>query len=146
MQSRSILFLFGWVLFPAYLFASEVTMYKHPQCGCCEKWADHLRTQGFQVTSQASYSMQQIKNQVGLPSELRSCHTAVINGFIVEGHVPGTVVARFLSAPPAGARGLAVPNMPLGSPGMEHPTQKDAYDVLWFDQRGQAHVFEHIDD
>ena len=127
------------------VWASDITMYKHPQCGCCEKWANILRDQGYQVTSKGTYNIEQLKNQMGLPNSLRSCHTAIIGDFIIEGHVPEKTLARFLADPPVGAQGLAVPGMPIGSPGMEHPTRKDAYDVLWFDQQGKAQVFEHID-
>jgi hypothetical protein len=130
---------------PATVWTSEITMYKHPQCGCCEKWADILRDQGHQVTSKGTYNIEQLKNQLGLPSSLRSCHTAITEDFIIEGHVPEGTLARFLADPPIGAQGLAVPGMPIGSPGMEHPTRKDEYDVLWFDQQGKAQVFEHID-
>ena len=138
------LFLFSLILASA-AWASDITMYKHPQCGCCEKWANILRDQGRQVTSKGTYNIEQLKNQMGLPSSLRSCHTAIIGDFIIEGHVPEKTIARFLADTPVGARGLAVPGMPIGSPGMEHPTRKDAYDVLWFDQQGNVQVFEHID-
>ena len=114
------------------VWASDVTMYKHPQCGCCEKWANILRDEGYRVTSKGTYNIEQLKNQMGLPSSLRSCHTAIIGDFIIEGHVPEKTLARFLADPPAGAQGLAVPGMPIGSPGMEHPTRKDAYDCLLY--------------
>ncbi len=142
----SLAFLLMTLSSTASVLGVEVTMYKHPQCGCCEKWADHLRENGFTVESRSFTAMQQVKDQLGIPDNLRSCHTAVVEGrFLVEGHVPASSLRRFLQDPTAGVAGLSVPDMPFGSPGMEHPTRSDSYEVYLFDRQGTPQVFEQID-
>lgn len=127
-------------------WATTGTVYKHSQCSCCTKWEEHMRAHDFQLKTHKTTAMQQIKNQLGIDREVRSCHTAVLeDGILIEGHVPAHVVARFLKERPEGFVGLAVPGMPMGSPGMEHPTRKNSYDVLLFDQEGNTQVYEHIE-
>lgn len=116
-----------------------ITVFKSPTCGCCEKWADHLRHSGFQVDTQNMSNMQQVKNMSGVKPELASCHTAVVNGYIIEGHVPAEDIQRLLAEKPD-VIGLSAPGMPMGSPGMEGPRQ-DAYQVLTFDKDGNTAVF-----
>lgn len=97
-----------------------VTVRKHPSCGCCSVWIEHLRDAGFPVQAQDVEDMATVKDAAGVPQAMASCHTAEVGGYFVEGHVPAADIARLLHERPA-AKGLAVPGMPLGSPGMEHP-------------------------
>ena len=97
-----------------------VTVRKHPTCGCCSVWIDHLGEAGFPVAAHDVEDMAAVKDAAGVPQAMASCHTAEVAGYFIEGHVPAGDIARLLRERPA-ARGLAVPGMPLGSPGMEHP-------------------------
>ena len=97
-----------------------LTVHKHPSCGCCGVWIEHMRQAGFRVEARDTAQMSPVKAAAGVPEALASCHTADVDGYFIEGHVPAADVARLLRERPA-ARGLAVPGMPLGSPGMEHP-------------------------
>jgi hypothetical protein len=107
-----------------------MTVHKHPACGCCGVWVAHMREAGFAVTERDVEDMGPVKQAVGLPYTLGSCHTAEVGGYFVEGHVPAQDVLRLLRERPA-ARGLAVPGMPIGSPGMEHPDGRvEPYTVL----------------
>lgn len=119
-----------------------ITVYKSPTCGCCGDWIKHLQEQGFAVTAHNRDDMNRIKAEAGLPPRLASCHTAFVGDYVVEGHVPGADIKRLLAEQPAAA-GLAVPGMPIGSPGMEMGGRSDAYDVLLFQQDGSARVFQH---
>lgn len=121
----------------------EVVMHKDPNCGCCGKWAEHLQAAGFRVKTVSESDMQRVKQQFGVPGKLGSCHTARVGGYLIEGHVPASTIKRLLREKPAVA-GLAAPGMPLGSPGMEVPGQKEAYDVMAFDRAGKARVYERI--
>ena len=119
----------------------EVSVYKTPTCGCCSKWVDHLTEAGFTVKTTDLDDLSQIKTQFGVAMENQSCHTAVVGGYVVEGHVPADVVRRMLTEKPDIA-GIAVPGMPIGSPGMEmegHPGER--YDIIAFDKNGQRHVY-----
>ncbi|KAA3652982.1 MAG: DUF411 domain-containing protein [Proteobacteria bacterium] len=118
----------------------EATMYKDPNCGCCGKWAEHMRAAGFAVKEVPSHAMDRIKSQLGVPEALGSCHTARIGNYVIEGHVPAADVKRLLAEQPAGARGLSAPGMPMGSPGMEGGTP-DRYDVVQFNADGGQTVF-----
>lgn len=122
--------------------AGTLVIYKDPNCGCCDKWAEHMEAHGFTVESVLERDMAGRKLALGVPSELRSCHTAVVDGFVIEGHVPAADVLRLLEVRPEGA-GLAVPGMPVGSPGMEYGGQRQAYDVLLFDTSGEPKRFKH---
>ncbi len=115
------------------------TVYKDAGCGCCRAWITHLERNGFEVTAHDVTTMGQIKASLGVPSALQSCHTAVVAGYVVEGHVPADLVQRLLRERPKVA-GLAVPGMPMGSPGMEG-ARKDPYDVLAFDAKGKTSVY-----
>ena len=97
-----------------------LTVRKHPSCGCCSVWIEHVREAGFQVQAHDVEDMAAAKAAAGVPGAMASCHTAEVGGYFIEGHVPAPDIARLLRERPA-ARGLAVPGMPLGSPGMEHP-------------------------
>lgn len=111
--------------------AQEITVYKTPSCGCCTKWVDHLAENGFEVTVQSLDDLSPVKSRLGVPRELQSCHTAEIDGYVIEGHVPAADIERLLEERPD-ATGIAVPGMPVGSPGMEYGARKDPYDVILF--------------
>ena len=118
-----------------------VTVYKDPSCGCCKKWVAHLSANGFAPVARDRTDMDALKDSLGVPAALRSCHTAVAGKFLIEGHVPAADVKRLISTAPKGVLGLAVPGMPSGSPGMEMPGRSDRYDVLAFTADGKTHVF-----
>ncbi|MCW5717490.1 MAG: DUF411 domain-containing protein [Bauldia sp.] len=117
-------------------------MHRNPWCGCCEAWAEHLEAHGFTVAIEDSEDLAPLKRSLGVPPRLDSCHTALIDGYVVEGHVPAPVIRRLLAARPA-VTGLAVPGMPAGSPGMETGTT-EPYAVFAFGPEGVT-VFERID-
>ncbi len=119
--------------------ATEVIVYKNPSCVCCTKWVGHLRANGFDVRAVDVSDLAQIKGRYGVPSELATCHTAIVDGYAVEGHVPADVIQRLLEERPAVA-GIAVPGMPVGSPGMEGP-YREPYDVLTFDRDGATRIY-----
>jgi len=120
--------------------AGTITVYKSPTCGCCKKWVSHLESNHFKVIAHDTLDMDKVKRELGVPASLGSCHTAVINGYIIEGHVPASAIQRLLKEKPAVA-GLAVPGMPMGSPGMEGP-RKDPYNALVFNRSGDAAIYE----
>ena len=118
-----------------------VEVFKSPTCGCCSKWIGHMRQHGFTVTSTDLADVSVIKKQHQVPGAVSSCHTALVDGYVVEGHVPATDVLRLLKTRPAVA-GIAVPKMPIGSPGMEvEGTKPEPYDVVSFDKQGNTKVF-----
>ncbi len=116
-----------------------VTVYKSPSCGCCSKWVDHMRRNGFTVTVHDVEDVAPMKREVGVPGSLESCHTAIVDGYVIEGHVPAADVRRLLAERPK-VVGLSVPGMVTGSPGMEGGTA-EAYDVVAFDARAGTSVF-----
>jgi hypothetical protein len=118
---------------------SVMTVYKDPNCGCCSKWIEHMSKNGFVITVRDVSSMDEIKKTMRVPAALQSCHTGVIDRYVIEGHVPADVVKKFIAAKPA-AIGLAVPGMPSGSPGMEGG-RVDKYDIVSFDRDGKTTVF-----
>ena len=116
----------------------EIVVNKDPYCGCCGAWIDHLRQAGFPATGVDVDDLSALKERLGVPADLASCHTAEVAGYVVEGHVPSDAVARLLAERPAAA-GLAVPGMPIGSPGMEVPGMApDTYEVVLFGPSGTA--------
>lgn len=127
-------------LAPAVAAGDEVTMYKDPNCGCCGKWAEHMRVNGFVVKEIATPRMHEVKRTAGVPQALASCHTAKVGGYVVEGHVPAADVKRMLADKPKIA-GISTPGMPQGSPGMEGPYPADRYSVVSFDRDGNSKVF-----
>ena len=116
-----------------------ITVYKDPSCGCCKNWIQYLIKHGYQVDAKDVSDIQEIKQTMGIPSELASCHTAVVNGYLIEGHVSAEDIDRLLAQKPKIA-GLAVPGMPMSSPGMDGPRTKP-YQVLAFDKKGKTTVF-----
>ncbi len=119
-----------------------VEVYKTSTCGCCSKWVDHLKQNGFTVKATDVADINEVKTRHGVPAEGASCHTALVGGYVVEGHVPAASVRRLLRERPA-VVGIAVPGMPIGSPGMEGPNP-EAYDVLSFDKAGALKVYQSI--
>lgn len=113
--------------------AATITVYKSPSCGCCTAWVKHLQRHQFKVVVKQTEDLSSIKAQRHVPDELASCHTAVVGDYAIEGHVPASEVKRLLAERPK-AQGIAVPGMPVGSPGMEQGNQKDAYAVILFDK------------
>lgn len=114
----------------------EVTVYKSPTCGCCNAWIDHLQDNGFKVVTRDTNDVAAIKMQHGVTPELASCHTALVDGYVLEGHVPAADVKALLEQRPQ-IIGLSVPGMPIGSPGMEQGDTKQPYDVVAFDKEGE---------
>ena len=118
-----------------------VEVFKTPTCGCCMQWVEHLRKNGFTVRTTDMNDLSQIKKSRGVPDTVQSCHTAVVNGYVVEGHVPAADIHRMLKEKPAIA-GIAAAGMPIGSPGMDYPgTTAQPYDVMSFDKNGATRVF-----
>ena len=118
---------------------TRITVYKDPGCRCCKSWIEHLIKHGYGVDAKDTPDMAEVKRTLGVPDALTSCHTAVVNGYLIEGHVPAADIARLLKEKPKVA-GLAVPGMPMGSPGMEGPQQQH-YQVLSFDKNGKTKIF-----
>lgn len=116
-----------------------MVVYKSPTCGCCAAWVDHVQANGFRVEVRDTANLAPVKARHGVPANLESCHTALVDGYVVEGHVPADLIVRMLRERPDVA-GLAVPGMPVGSPGMEGP-YKDRYDVLTFKGDGSTQVY-----
>jgi len=120
----------------------SITVYKSPTCGCCAQWVVHLRASGFAVQSEDVPDLGPVKRRFRVPRELVSCHTGVVEGYVVEGHVPADLIDRLLGERPAAVVGIAVPGMPIGSPGMEVRGQPaERYRVLSFDAAGRTAVF-----
>ena len=115
----------------AFAEAHLLEVYKSPSCGCCSAWVDHMRSAGFPVLVTDITDLRPIKNKLGVIPELRACHSAVIDGYVIEGHVPAREVLRLLKDRPQ-AIGLAVPGMPIGSPGMERGSRRDPFQVTLF--------------
>jgi hypothetical protein len=109
-----------------------VKVTKDPNCGCCSSWVDHLRASGFTADVVESAEVNRLKARLGIPRDLASCHTAEVTGYVIEGHVPADAIKRLLTERPS-AKGLAVPGMPVGSPGMEvEGAVPDTYEVVLF--------------
>lgn len=126
---------------PASKAKPSVIVHRDAGCGCCLKWVDHLREAGFDVDVRVQDDMQAIKDRLGVPDEARSCHTAEVGGYFVEGHVPAADIAKLLATRPKG-RGIATPGMPLGSPGMEMPGMAaQPYVVAFVDADGRMREF-----
>jgi hypothetical protein len=119
----------------------SMTVYKQPTCGCCAKWVEHVEQHGMRVDARDVADVWPIKQQLGVPSHLGSCHTAVIGGYVVEGHVPADIIKRMLRERPQIA-GIAVAGMPIGSPGMEGDgSHRERYDVIAIGRDGRTSVY-----
>lgn len=119
--------------------AADIVVYKSPTCGCCGKWVKHMEDAGFSVDVEDLRDLAPIKRELGVPGGMQSCHTARVGDYIVEGHVPADLVKRMLDENPD-IKGLAVPGMPMGSPGMEGP-RKDPYNVMAIGKDGRASIY-----
>lgn len=146
MKRRSFLGALLAAALPAIAGAANgptITVYKTPTCGCCHDWVAHLQKNGFEVVAHDVPDTSPYRKKFGVPGELGSCHTGVIDGYALEGHVPAAEIRRLLAERPK-ARGLSVPGMVVGSPGMEtEGTKRHAYDVLLFDDAGGRKVYQH---
>lgn len=123
--------------------ANVITVYTRPGCQCCERWVQHLQRAGFSVKVKQRADLDEIRAQLGVPASYSACHTAVARGYVIEGHVPVTDIQRLLNDKPA-ARGLAVPGMPVGPPGMEGPNPQP-YEVFLLHRDGTGSVFVRHD-
>lgn len=126
--------LLGLLLLPVGAQAAQtMTVYKGPQCGCCGEWETHMRKAGLRIDSRIVHDIGRLKRSLGVPADFWTCHTGVVDGYLVEGHVPAADVQRLLRERPK-MLGLAVPGMPLGSPGMEQgpPSRYQRYETLAF--------------
>ncbi len=120
-----------------------ITVYRDPSCGCCEAWARAAQDAGFRTTVVDRSDMPTVKRRYGVPEELSSCHTSLVDGYVIEGHVPLAEVRRLLTTRPEGVKGIGVPGMPLGSPGMEVPDGRiEPFVVMAFDAAGRVTRFQ----
>ncbi len=119
---------------------TPIRVHKTPWCGCCGGWVEHLRRSGFEPAVVEHDDLTPVARRLGVPDGLRSCHTAEIGGYFVEGHVPAADIRRLLAQRPS-ARGITVPGMPVGSPGMEQGGRRQPYRTILVDRSGAAHVF-----
>lgn len=120
----------------------QMTVYKSSTCGCCSNWVEHMKANGFDVKAINVDDVDKVKRAQGVPDSAASCHTALVNGYVVEGHVPADAVLKMLKEKPA-ITGIAVPGMPMGSPGMEVPGgQKEAYNIVSFDKAGKTAIYQ----
>jgi len=119
---------------------TEITVYRSPDCQCCHKWISHLKTHNFKVLDEVTHNLAQVKDKAGIPTVMNSCHTAIIDGYLIEGHVPADDIKRLLLEKPD-IKGLSVPRMPVGTPGMEMGPKKDNFTVISFDEAGNYRIF-----
>lgn len=121
----------------------QVVMYQNPSCGCCGEWVKHMESNGFSVeVHKFDENVNDVKRRENITQDIASCHTAYVGGYLVEGHVPARDIKRLLSEQPTDIRGLTVPGMPVGTPGMEQPDGRvDRYDVLAFDADNNVRVY-----
>jgi hypothetical protein len=120
--------------------AASMTVMKSPSCGCCSKWVEHVRAHGFDVKVVNVDDMMAVKAKAGISDKLASCHTTMVGGYVVEGHVPAADIKKLLAQKPK-AKGIAVPRMPMGSPGMEHGDHKQPYQTLLIKADGSTSIF-----
>lgn len=120
----------------------EIIVFRSPTCGCCKDWGDRMQEAGFTITEEhLRDDMATVKTALGIPAPMESCHTAIINGLLVEGHVPADAITQALQNRPEGVVGLAAPGMPIGSPGMEMGDRQDPYTIYAFTANGSAEAF-----
>lgn len=132
------------MLITSSIFAMEgktMTVYKSPSCGCCSKWIDIMKSKGFKVDVIETNEVNNIKQKAGLQAGQTSCHTAFVDGYVVEGHVDYSAVKKMLVEKP-NILGITVPGMPIGSPGMEQGNTKQAYNILYVNKDGSTGVYE----
>lgn len=120
--------------------ARDIVVYKNPECGCCTKWVRYLQDNDYNVTIEHTRDVYAVKKRLGVPEKLAACHTAVIDGYVIEGHITHRDIKRLLLFRPE-VTGIAVPGMPIGTPGMERGNSKQPYEVMTFDEQGNTEVF-----
>lgn len=120
----------------------DITVYRDPDCSCCGGWMEHLEAQGFQTNNMPTADVDTLKQQYGIPDDLTSCHTAIVDGYVIEGHVPIEEIKRLLAERP-NITGITVPGMPVGTPGMESGDERESFTVFSFDEQGNTEVFNH---
>ncbi len=133
-------FMFGSVAYTKDAISKDITVYKNPECGCCNKWIKYLKENNYNVTEKNTRNVLAVKKRLGVPEKVAACHTAVIDGYVIEGHATNRDIKRLLLFRPD-VKGIAVPGMPIGSPGMEQGNTKEKYNVLTFDKDGKTEVF-----
>lgn len=135
---------FSSLLISVSVFANPaITLYKSPTCGCCKAWAEIMQDKGYQVTVIHQPQWHEVKQQHGLPAQLQSCHSAIIDGYLIEGHVPERDIARLLKERPKNIKGLSAPGMPQHSPGMAAPGESyRGFDVVSFDEAGKISLYQ----
>ena len=126
---------------PNYSGVKEDTVYRSPNCGCCGEWVKHMQKHGFKITDIKTDDMEAIKQKYNVPQNLTSCHTSIIAGYVMEVHIPADDIKSFVASKPKQA-GLAVPAMPLGTPGMEAGTKKQPFAVASFNKEGEIKIFK----
>lgn len=122
------------------VYSKDIIVYKNPECSCCNKWIKYLKKNKYNVTEMNTRDVYAEKERLGVPVKLAACHTAIIDGYVVEGHVTIRDIKRLLLLRPD-VKGIAVPGMPIGTPGMEKGNTKQSYNVLSFDEQGNIDVF-----
>ncbi len=120
---------------------ADIVVYKAATCGCCHHWVAHLREHGLKIAVKNVATTQTIRSELGIPPALESCHTGVADGYWIEGHVPADLVQRLMKEQPEEIRGIAVPGMQIGSPGMEGRNPVTTYDVVAYDKDGEVRVY-----
>ncbi|MBO3459729.1 DUF411 domain-containing protein [Aetokthonos hydrillicola] len=130
-----------WVSNAPVSYAQNTPLvYRSPECSCCGGWTSHLKAEGFKVKEIPTSDIEAVKQKYKVPDNLTSCHTAIVNGYVIEGHVPANDIKRLLQEKP-NVKGLSVPQMPVGTPGMEIGNQKDPFTVFSFERNGRVAVF-----
>ena len=130
----------GLMVFAEDAISKDITVYKNPECGCCNKWIKYLKENNYNVIEKDTRDVLAVKKQLGVPENLAACHTAVIDGYVVEGHATTRDIKKLLLFRPE-VTGIAIPGMPIGSPGMEQGSTKEKYNVMTFDKEGKSDVF-----
>ena len=118
----------------------KISVYKTPTCGCCTKWVTHLEENGFEVSTHDMADLRSVKSMAGVKPQYASCHTALVDGYVVEGHVPASDIQRLLKERPD-VIGISTPGMPVGSPGMEHQDHRENFAVITLEKDGSNKVF-----
>jgi len=130
-------------VFASDTLVRDIVVYKNPECGCCTKWVKYLQDNNYNVTIEHTRDVLAVKKRLGVPEKIAACHTAVIDGYVVEGHITHRDIKRLLLFRPD-IKGIAVPGMPVGTPGMESGSTVQPYNVMSFDEQGNMEVFvEH---
>ncbi len=123
---------------------TEIQVHRSPNCECCHKWIQHLEKHHFKVIDLVTHNLENVDERAGVPTVMRSCHTAVVDGYLIEGHVPADDIKHLLKQKPD-IKGLSVPRMPVGTPGMEMDERKDNFSVISFDKAGQYRIFNRYE-